>query len=78
VTATGPENERHVLVVTGLQRDRLYDRFTRLYAFSSDVLVMRDKRYIERRSSAARPEPDRRRGDRRMVRPDWVFPPETG
>lgn len=70
--------ERHVLIVTGPARERLSDRFERLYRFSSDVVVVRDRRYRERRAeSGARPSVDRRRADRRLSTPRWVFPPES-
>jgi len=78
----------HLLIVTGPLRDRLYDRFTRLYANASDVRVIKDRRYGDRRRSE-RPrdddrrrseearEDDRRRADRRRRPPEWVFPPES-
>lgn len=78
----------HMLIVTGPLRDRLYERFVRLYANASDVRVIKDRRYGERRRSE-RPgdedrrrserqlEDDRRRSDRRRRPPEWVFPPES-
>jgi hypothetical protein len=78
----------HLLIVTGPLRDRLYERFVRLYANASDVRVIKDRRYGERRrseqareddrrrSEQAR-EDDRRRADRRRRPPEWVFPPES-
>ena len=67
---------QHRLVVTGPMRDRLYERFTGLYRASADVMVLKDRRYTERRRSQA-PRPDERRGaDRRRRLEEWVFPPE--
>jgi hypothetical protein len=67
----------HRLIVTGPLRDRLYERFAELYSRSADVEVIKDRRYAERRRSAARPSADRRRDDRRRGRAEWVFPPDS-
>jgi len=72
----GPDSKQHVLIVTGPQRERLHRRFARLYAFSTDVLVRLDRRYRQRRRAAASREVERRRTERRVERPDWVFPPD--
>ena len=67
---------QHRLVVTGPSRDRLYERFAGLYRASADVIVLKDRRYTERRRSQAL-RPDERRGtDRRRRQEEWVFPPE--
>ena len=67
----------HRLIVTGPLRDRLYERFSELYGHSADVEVIKDRRYAERRRSAASMPDDRRCDDRRQRTPDWVFPPEA-
>jgi hypothetical protein len=65
----------HLLIVTGPLRDRLYERFARLYANTDDVRVIKDRRYGERRRSPRPPEAERRTSDRRQQAPEWVFPP---
>ncbi|MBM3147816.1 MAG: hypothetical protein FJ000_07985 [Actinobacteria bacterium] len=67
----------HLLIVTGPLRDHLYERFARLYANASDVRVIKDRRYGERRRSERPRDDDRRRSDRRSRPPEWVFPPES-
>jgi len=67
----------HLLIVTGPLRDRLYERFSRLYSGASDVEVVKDRRHGERRRRLLPHSGDRRRGDRRRQAPEWVFPPET-
>jgi hypothetical protein len=64
-----------VLVVTGPARDRLYDRFRRLYQGRDDVRVVVDRRGRQRRGSPARVAIERRRGERRVAGPWLVFPP---
>ena len=72
----------HILVVTGPARDRLYERFARLFYGRSDVRVVKDRRVGERRRDehvqwrAARGASggERRSGDRRRRRPDWLVP----
>ncbi len=67
---------RHVLIVTGPERDRLYERFSALFAGRDGVEVVKDRRVAERRRAAAGPgDGERRAGDRRRRRPDWVVPP---
>ncbi len=66
----------HMLFVTGPLRDRLFERFSRLYAGAADVRVMKDRRYGERRRSLRDADPDRRMADRRQRPADWIFPPE--
>lgn len=65
--------ELHVLVITGPARDRLFERFARLYQSSSDVVVVKDRRRTERRNSRMRVEGERRRRERRTAAP-WLFP----
>jgi hypothetical protein len=68
--------ERHVLVVTGPERERLYEHFSLLFAGRGDVSVLKDRRVAERRHSAQAPgDGERRAGERRRVRPDWIVPP---
>jgi hypothetical protein len=67
---------RHVLIVTGSERDRLYERFAALFAGRGDVEVVKDRRVAQRRRAALGPgDGERRATDRRRVRPDWVVPP---
>jgi hypothetical protein len=70
--------DRYVLFVTGPVRDRLYRRFASLFD-GRDVVVKIDRRVSERRrelpGSTAR---ERRAGDRRRRRPDWIVPPPDG
>jgi len=67
---------KHVLIVTGPERDRLYDRFSALFAGRGDVLVVKDRRVAQRRRTALGPgDGERRATERRRVRPDWVVPP---
>jgi len=77
LTVTDARVECHVLIVTGPERDRLYERFARLYEFSYDVVVVRDRRRAERRRSQEPQAYERRGADRRVSAPEWVFPPET-
>ena len=58
------DNAVHVLVVTGPQRERLYERFSQAYLGRDDVRVVRDRRQGERRR-LMRPVPQ----DRRQARP---------
>lgn len=71
------DNQRmvHRLVVTGPQRDRLYERFARVYQGRNDVEVIRDRRFAERRRACEPVAGDRRAGERRGPAV-WVFPPE--
>jgi hypothetical protein len=69
--------EVHLLIVTGPLRDRLFERFSRLYASADDVRVIKDRRYGERRRSPQPASDERRRSDRREKPAEWLFPPET-
>jgi hypothetical protein len=67
---------RHVLIVTGPQRERLFRRFSSLFAGRDDVEVMLDRRVAERRRGALGARGSERRSDeRRRKRPDWIVPP---
>lgn len=68
------ESRVHFLIVTGPLRERLYERFVRLYRNSSDVQVIMDRRHAERRRAARQRDDERRREDRRRRGGDWVFP----
>jgi hypothetical protein len=78
MVTTEPAETVHLLMVTGPLRDRLYERFARLYANADDVLVVKDRRYGERRRAPRPPEAERRSSDRRHQAPDWIFPPQQG
>jgi hypothetical protein len=64
------------LVVTGPQRDLLYDHFRRLFWGRDGVEVVMDRRTGERRREPASVGFDRRTRDRRRARPTWVVPPD--
>jgi hypothetical protein len=64
-----------VLVVTGPARDRLCELFRHLYAGRGDVCVVAERRVAERRGSGVRAPVERRRGERRVSAPWFVFPP---
>jgi hypothetical protein len=64
------------LVVTGPQRDLLYDHFRHLFWGRDGVEVVKDRRTGERRRESASIGFDRRTRDRRRARPDWVVPPD--
>jgi len=64
-----------VLVVSGPARQRLYERFSRLYAGRDDVRVVLDRRERHRRGAPVSVAVERRCGDRRRTVPWLVFPP---
>jgi hypothetical protein len=69
----------HVLYVTGPARERLYERFSGLFEGRDDVEVRIDRRVSERRRDPRGPQRDERRtGDRRRARPEWIVPPPEG
>ena len=63
------------LVVTGPERDRLYDRFCRLFWGRDGVEVLKDRRVSDRRRDRSRMAFERRSRERRRAAPDWVVPP---
>jgi hypothetical protein len=63
------------LVVTGPQRDRLYERFSALFWGREGVEVLKDRRVSERRRERSRTAFERRSRERRRAAPDWVVPP---
>lgn len=70
---------KHVLYVTGPQRGRLYEHFSRLFQGRDDVEVRIDRRVAERRRREQRPAGgERRMRERRLRPPDWLVPPGDG
>lgn len=65
----------HELIVTGPARDRLFERFERLYAGRADVVVIKDRRESDRRNRDLESDAERRGRERRR-RAAWLFPPE--
>jgi hypothetical protein len=63
------------LVVTGPERDRLYERFRRLFWGREGVKVVKDRRVTERRRDRSQVAAGRRSRERRRVAPDWLVPP---
>jgi hypothetical protein len=63
------------LVVTGPGRDRLYERFRRLFWGRDGVEVIKDRRVSERRRDRSTVAAERRARERRRAAPDWVVPP---
>jgi hypothetical protein len=66
----------HRLVVTGPERDRLYDHFTRLFYGRDDVTIVKDRRIRERRVRSFAAGDERRSTERRDGPPVWVVPPD--
>jgi hypothetical protein len=67
------------MLVTGPERERLYDLFLRMFDGRGDVRVTADRRWAERRRGERRrrSSPDaagRRRHDRRRTTPAWIVP----
>jgi hypothetical protein len=63
------------LLVTGPGRDRLYERFRRLFWGRDGVEVIKDRRVSERRRDHSTVAAERRARERRRAAPDWVVPP---
>jgi hypothetical protein len=73
------DSQHYVLFVTGPLRERLYRRFSWLFQGRDDVEVRLDRRVGERRHELLRPiGSERRAGDRRRRRPEWIVPPPDG
>lgn len=72
VQATAPS---HTLLVTGPDRDRLYEHFARLFRGRADVSVLKDRRHGERRGARTPVAGERRTAERRRGSPAWVVPP---
>ena len=70
------DSDRYVLFVTGPLRERLYRRFSSIFDGRDDVVVRIDRRVSDRRHDPGGPaDGERRAGDRRHRRPDWIVPP---
>jgi len=63
------------LMVTGPERDRLYERFCRLFWGRDGVEVVKDRRLTERRQHRTRVAAEHRARERRRAAPDWLVPP---
>jgi hypothetical protein len=70
------DTPRQRLVVTGPQRERLYERFHRLFHGRDDVEVIKDRRDGERRQEGPDGEQDRRIADRRQCSVPRIGPPD--
>jgi hypothetical protein len=64
------------LVVTGPERDLLYDHFRQLFWGRDGVEVVKDRRDGERRREAGSVGFDRRTRERRRARAAWIVPPD--
>jgi hypothetical protein len=65
----------HRLVVTGPERDRLYQHFSRLFWGRDGVEVVKDRRVAERRRDRSQCAVERRSRERRRTGPEWMVPP---
>ena len=65
----------HRLVVTGPERNRLYQHFYRLFLGRDGVEVVKDRRLAERRRDRSQRAVERRSRERRSAAPDWMVPP---
>ena len=63
------------LMVTGPERDRLYERFCRLFRGRDGVEVVKDRRLTERRRDRSQVAAERRARERRRAAPGWLVPP---
>jgi hypothetical protein len=73
------KHRKHVLFVTGPERDRLYEHFSEIFRGRADVEVRRDRRVAERRRDPSGPDDGERRAqDRRRQSPEWMVPPGDG
>ena len=63
------------LMVTGPQRERLFDLFSRVYAGRRDVRVVMDRRHAPELLLVTDAGVQRRAGERRRRPPVWIFPP---
>jgi hypothetical protein len=63
------------LVVTGPERDRLYELFRRLFWGRDGVEVVKDRRVSDRRRDCSQLAPERRSRERRRAGPEWLVPP---
>jgi hypothetical protein len=65
---------RKVIVIPRGLEEFFYDRLCRRYAGRSDVTILVDRRWGERRAIEQAVFPDRRRSERRRGAGDWVLP----
>jgi hypothetical protein len=65
---------RKVIVIPRGLEEFFYDRLCRRYAGRSDVTILVDRRWGERRAIEQAVFPDRRRSERRRGTGDWVLP----
>lgn len=71
-SAAAGEN-RVIIIPRGLE-DFFYDRLCRRYAGRSDVTILVDRRWGERRAIEQAVLPERRRDDRRRRDTAWALP----
>jgi hypothetical protein len=62
-----------IVIPRGLE-DFFYDRLCRRYAGRSDVTILVDRRWGERRAIEQAVFPERRSSERRRAAGDWVLP----
>ncbi len=62
--------QKVIVIPRGLE-EFFYDRLRRRYGGRSDVLIVVDRRWGERRAVQEAVFPDRRRGDRRSAAGSW-------
>jgi hypothetical protein len=71
------DTEVRRLMVTGPARDQLFEHFSRLFYGRDDVVVVKDRRYGQRREGRRPVSHERRTADRRRRPPGWVVPPQS-
>jgi len=67
------ERKKVIVIPRGLE-DFFYDRLCRRYASRSDVTILVDRRWGERRAIEQAVLPERRQSDRRRDDGDWALP----
>ncbi len=68
---TAAAGRQKVIVIPRGLEDFFYERLLRRYAGRSDVTIMVDRRWGERRAAVQAVFPERRRNDRRRDGSDW-------
>ncbi len=71
-SATAGRNK--VIVIPRGLEDFFYDRLCRRYAGRSDVTILVDRRWGERRAAGQAVFPERRQGERRREAGGWALP----
>jgi hypothetical protein len=66
--------EKKVIIIPRGLEDFFYDRLCRRYAGRSDVTILVDRRWGERRAIEQAVLPERRREDRRRSTTAWALP----